>query len=59
MDILFTNSQKKTYDFYKNHTKKFNSIIKIEKDNEIIVVETDNEFYYIGKLGGLTVKLKR
>ena len=52
-------SQKKLYDWYKKHTKKFDNIETIKElgSGEVEIV-TEKEYYLIGKRGGLT-QLKR
>ena len=50
-------SQKKLYDWYKKHTKKFDNIETINKlDTGEIEIITKKEYYIIGKRGGLTQK---
>lgn len=59
-NILPTNSQKKTILFYFNKTEKFNNILNMtQSTNCVITVETEKYLYKIGRLGGVTTKVKK
>jgi|TARA_R110000782_G_scaffold251032_1_gene338542 hypothetical protein len=52
-------SQKKTYEWYKAHTNRFDNIESMcALDSGEFEIVTDTEYFILGKNGGLTQNLK-